>query len=59
MAASHPEPPTKNAKDEYATFENALKRVLSVARSSIKSKVTAKSKKRSKISASRVASAKG
>jgi hypothetical protein len=36
MAATHPKPPAKNAKDEYAAFENALKKIVSVPRSQIK-----------------------
>jgi hypothetical protein len=49
--------PAKNA-DEYATFENALKQVLSVPRSTIKSKLDAeKRKKVKKPSASHVANA--
>ena len=35
--ASHPKPSAKNESGEYATFENALKKVLSVPHSELKS----------------------
>jgi hypothetical protein len=54
--ASHPKPSAKNATGEYAAFENALKKVLSVPHSAIKSKLDAEKRKRIKrASASRVA----
>jgi hypothetical protein len=53
MAATHPKPPAKNAKDEYAAFENVLKKIISVPRSELKIK---KSKRRGR-SSSRGASA--
>ncbi len=57
--ASHPKPSAKNESGEYATFENALKKVLSVPHSKIKSKLDAEKRKRLKASsASREATAK-
>jgi len=57
--ASHPKPSAKNESGEYATFENALKKVLSVSHSKIKSKLDAEKRKRLKTSsASREAIAK-
>jgi hypothetical protein len=54
-AANHSKPSAKNETGEYATFENALKKVLSVPRSQIKSKINAEKRKRfKKASASRV-----
>jgi hypothetical protein len=44
--ANHPKPSAKNESGEYATFENALKNVLSVPRSKIKSKLDAEKRKR-------------
>jgi hypothetical protein len=53
----HPKPSAKNDAGEYATFENALKKVLSVPHSQIKSKLDAEKRRRTKSSASREASA--
>jgi hypothetical protein len=53
LAASHQEPSGKNASGEYATFENALKAVLSVSHSRIKHKIDAEKRRRTKVSASR------
>jgi len=53
--ASHHKPSAKNASGEYAIFESALKKVLSVPRSEIKAKLDAEKRKRIKTSASRVA----
>ena len=44
--ARHPKPSAKNATGEYATLEDALKRILSVPRSEIKSKLDAEKRKR-------------
>jgi hypothetical protein len=53
---SRPEPSAKNELGEYATFENALKTILSVPHSKIKSKLNAEKRKRiKKSSASREA----
>jgi len=49
----NPKPSAKNATGEYATFHNALKKVLSVSHSEIKSKLDAEKRKRTKSSASR------
>jgi hypothetical protein len=55
--ASHPKPSAKIATGEYAVFEDALKKVLSVPHSDIKSKLDAEKRKRiKKSSASHVAS---
>jgi len=55
--AHHPKPSAKNATGEYATFHDALKKVLSVSHSEIKSKIDAEKRKRTKkSSASREAS---
>jgi hypothetical protein len=52
--ASHPRPSAKNESGEYANFEDALKKVLSVPHSKIKSKLDAEKRKRvKKASASR------
>jgi hypothetical protein len=51
--ASHSKPSAKNEPGEYATFENALKKVLSISHSEIKSKIDAGKRKRAKRSASR------
>jgi hypothetical protein len=57
MATHHPKPSGKNVTGEYAAFENALKTVLSVPHSKIKSKLDAEKRKRVKrSSASREAS---
>jgi len=53
FVARHPEPSAKNATGEYATFESALKKVLSVPHSELKSKLDAEKRKRVKSSASR------
>jgi hypothetical protein len=51
--ASHPKPSAKNESGEYAAFESALKKVLSVPDSKMKSKLDAEKRKRPKSSASR------
>jgi hypothetical protein len=51
--AHRPKPPAKNATGEYAVFETALKKVLSVPRSEMKSKIDAEKRKKIKSSASR------
>jgi hypothetical protein len=57
LVARHPKPSAKNATGEYAVFENALKRVLSVPYSKLKSKITGEKRKKSKrSSASRAVS---
>jgi hypothetical protein len=43
-----PEPSAKNERDEYATFENALKTVLSVPHKKLKSKLDAEKRKKAK-----------
>jgi hypothetical protein len=54
-AAKHSKPSGKNETSEYATFENALKSVLSVSPSKLKSKIRTEKRKRiKKSSASRV-----
>jgi hypothetical protein len=54
--ARHPKPSAKNATGEYAAFETALKQVLSVPYSEMKSKIAAEKRKRPKRSSvSRVA----
>jgi hypothetical protein len=50
--------PAKNVSGEYATFENALRTVLSVPHSRIKSKIDAEKRKRIKTSASRATNGK-
>jgi hypothetical protein len=56
-AAKHSKPSSKNDTGEYATFENALKSVLSVSPSKLKTKINAEKRKRfKKSSASRAAS---
>jgi hypothetical protein len=56
----HPDHSAKNESGEYATFESALKKVLSVPHARIKSKIDAAKRKRlKKSSASRVATVKG
>lgn len=37
--ANHPKPSAKNESGEYATFENALKKVLSVPHSALKAEL--------------------
>lgn len=46
--AGSPKPSGKNATGEYATFEEALKKVLSVPRSEIKSKLDAEKRKKAR-----------
>jgi hypothetical protein len=41
MLKNHPKPSAKNETGEYATFSNALKRVLSVPHSEMKAKLDA------------------
>ena len=54
--ASHSKRSAKNESGEYAAFEGALKKILSVPHSEIKSKLDAEKRKRIKrASASRVA----
>ena len=55
--ANHHKRPAKNARgDDYATFETALKQVLSVPHSEMQSRIQADKRKRSKrVSASRAA----
>ena len=48
----------QNVSGEYENFENALKTVLSVPHSKIKTKLDAEKRKRIKASASRAANAK-
>ena len=58
VPASHPKPSAKNESGEYASFEGALKKILSVSHFEIKSKLDAEKRKRTKTSASRAAIAK-
>lgn len=54
--SNRPEPSAKNERGEYATFEKALKTILSVPHSKIKTKLDAEKRKRAKrASASRAA----
>jgi hypothetical protein len=53
--ARHHKPSAKNASGEYAAFDAALRKVLSVSHSEIKAKIDAGKRKRSKSSASREA----
>jgi len=53
VPANHPKRSAKNESGEYAAFEGALKKVLSVPHSEIKSKLDAEKRKRTKASASR------
>jgi hypothetical protein len=53
----NPKPSAKHDAGEYATFETALKKVLSVPHSELKSKLDAEKRKRTKSSASRVVNA--
>jgi hypothetical protein len=55
--ARNPKPSGKNATGEYATFETALKKVLSVPHSELKSKLDAEKRKRTKSSASHASNA--
>ena len=57
-SASHPKPSAKNETGDYARFQDALKKVLSVPHSVIKSKIDAGKRKRVKRLASRVSHAK-
>jgi len=58
QVARHPRPSAKNESGEYATFENALKKILSVPHSEIKAKLDAEKRKRAKrASASRASHA--
>jgi hypothetical protein len=58
MATHHSKPSAKNVSGEYVVFEGALKKILSVPHSEIKSKLDAEKRKRTKASASHEASAK-
>jgi hypothetical protein len=44
--ANHPKPSGKNATDEYATFERALKKVLSVSHTEIQARLAAAKEQR-------------
>jgi hypothetical protein len=56
LVARHPKPSAKNETGEYALFEDALKKVLSVSHSELKAKIDAGKRKRTKrSSASRAA----
>jgi len=46
--ARNPKPSAKNATGEYAAFEGALKQILSVPHSEIKSKLDAEKRKKAK-----------
>jgi hypothetical protein len=50
----HPKPSRKDGSGEYAAFEGALKKILSVSHAQIKSKIRIKKRKKFKTSASRV-----
>jgi hypothetical protein len=50
---NHPKPSAKNETGEYAAFEGALKKILSVSHSELKSKLHTKKRKKIKTSASR------
>jgi hypothetical protein len=54
--ARHPKPSAKNVQGEYATFENALKKVLSVSHSELQSRLP-KRKRVKRSSASRAVNA--
>ena len=56
--SAHRDHSAKNESGEYATFENALKKILSVPHSKIKSKLDSEKRKRIKSSASRAATSK-
>jgi hypothetical protein len=57
---SHPKPSGKNVSGEYAAFEDALKKVLSIPHSKLKSKLDAEKRKRvKKSSASHAVDAEG
>jgi len=51
-SSNHPKPSAKNEQGEYATFENALRKVLSVPHSKIKSKLASEKQKRASARAS-------
>jgi hypothetical protein len=55
---NHARPSAKNESREYDAFSSALKKVLSVPHSEIKTKLDAEKRKRSKTSASRATSGK-
>jgi len=40
VTSRHPKPSAKNEQDEYATFENALKKVLKVPHSEMQKRIT-------------------
>lgn len=46
--ARNPKPSAKNATGEYATFESALRKVLSVSHSELKLEIEARKRKKSK-----------
>jgi len=46
--ANHPKPSAKNETGEYAAFEGALKKILSVPHSEIKSKLNAEKRKKAR-----------
>jgi hypothetical protein len=54
--ARHHKPSAKNESGEYANFDAALRKVLSVSHSEIKSKLAAEKRKKGKTSASHGAS---
>lgn len=45
---AHSKPSAKNATSEYATFENALKKVLSVSHATIRAELEAEKRKKTK-----------
>jgi hypothetical protein len=47
-----PEPSAKNERSEYATFENALRKVVSVPHSEVQAKIDARKKHRASSRAS-------
>jgi hypothetical protein len=55
LVANHSKRSGKDESSEYATFETALKKILSVPHSKMKSKLNAEKRKRIKSSASRAA----
>ncbi len=60
--ATHPKPSAKNETGEYANFENALRKVLSVPHSELKSKLSSEKrarKRQPKRAFSRASSVKG
>jgi hypothetical protein len=40
VTSRHPKPSAKNEQDEYATFENALKKVLKVSHTEMQKRIT-------------------